>query len=137
MNKVETLVKKKYCEGLHLKDPKVIAAITFEKVSTNAKGNAVFLVKHPGKEPFYWELIKVDLSGFSRAKNLSIPKQYRNDFDVRTNKALIANWISRHTGHALVEEDIAYLVAEKEYISVVIAADSMRFNQTSIQLIRL
>lgn len=137
MNKVESLIKKKYCEDLFLKDQKVIKDITFEKVSTNARGNAVFSVKHPGKEPFYWELQKVDLSGFSRMKALSIPKQYRNDFDVKTNKAMIANWINRHTGHGLVEEDIAYLVPDKEYISVVISADSMRFNQTSIQLIRL
>lgn len=137
MNKVESLVRKKYCEGLFIKDPKVVASIDFERVSTNAKGNAVFLVKHPGKEPFYYELTKVDLSGFSKMKALAIPKQYRNDFDIKTNKAMIANWINRHTGHALVEEDIAYLVADKQYISVVISADSMRFNQTSIQLIRL
>lgn len=137
MNKVEILVRKKYCEGLFIKDPKVINAITFEKVSINAKGNAVFSVRHPGEESFYYEVEKVDLSGFSKMKALSIPKQYRNDFDIKTNKAMIANWINRHTGHALVEEDIAYLIADKQYISVVIAADSMRFNQTSIQLIRL
>jgi hypothetical protein len=137
MNKVLALIKKKYCEGLFIKDPRVINEITFQHVSTNAKGNAVFLIQHPGQEALYYELEKVDLSGFSRMKSLSIPKQYRNDFDVNHSKAMISNWINRHTGHSLVEEDIAYLVPEKEHLCVVIAADSMRFKSTSFQLIRL
>ena len=137
MNKVLALIKKKYCENLRIKNPSEILAISFQLVSKNSKGNSVFLIQHPGKEAFYWELEKVDLSGFSRMQSLAIPKQYRKDFDVTSNKAMIANWLNRHTGHNILEEDIAYLVPEKNYINVVIAADSMRFKFTSLQLIRL
>ena len=137
MIKVLSLIKKKWCEDHFIRDKKLIEQIIFTKVSTNAKGNAVFMITQPDSVPIYYELEKIDLSGFSRAKNLSIPKQYRNDFDVMTNKAMIAQWINRYTGHALVEEDISYLVPEKDAIIVVMAPDSMRFKPTSLQLIRL
>lgn len=137
MNKVLSLIKKKYCEDLMLKDGSVIAAVTLQHVGTNSKGNAVFLVNYPGKEPYYYELPKVDLTGFSQIKSLSIPRQYRNDFDVNHSKAMIVNWVNRHTGHRLVEEDIAYLIPEKAHITVVVSPDSMRFKSTSFQLIRL
>lgn len=133
MNNVLNLIKKKYCEDFFIRDSK---SISLEHVSVNRKGNNVFLVTSPTGNSYY-ELKKVNLSGLSNNKSLSIPKQYRNDFDVNHSKSMIANWINRHTGLRLIEEDIAYLVPEKDHLCVVIAADSMRFEQASIMLARL
>lgn len=137
MNKTLALIKKKYVEDAHILDSQEILNTTLERVSVNAKGNHVFLVSKADGDTVYYEYVRVDLSHFDCVASLSIPKQYRNDFDVRTNKAMIAEWITRHIGHHLLDDDIAYLVPEKDTLTVVMAPDSMRFTPTSFRLIRL
>jgi len=136
MNKAITLIKNKYCQDHRITDKKVIKAITFELVNRNKAGNSVFLVTVPGSDPVYYEVPRVDMSGLTRLPLLSIPRTYRNDFDAMNNKAMIADWIQRKTGHDIIDEDIAYLSHDKDHLTVVISPDSMRF-KNSFQLIRL
>lgn len=137
INKVLSLIKRKYCEDLFIRPGAEMDAVAFQHVTTNQKGNAVFEVTHPGEPAHYWELVRIDLAYLSDNRALSIPKQYRNDFDVNHCKAMLVNWINRYTGINLLEEDVSYLVPEPGHITVVIAPDSMRFTSTSFKLIRL
>lgn len=129
-----SLIKQKYCEDHFIRDN--ISKVKIELVRTTNKGHGVFVVTVPGKESVHFELPKQDLSGLSDNKTLSIPKQYRNDFDASHNKAMIAEWINRGTGINLLETDIANLTPTKTHLIVGIAADSMRF-KSDFRLIRL
>jgi len=137
MNKVLALIKQRYLEDNHILDATEALNTTFTHTATNAKGNAVFLVSKANGDNVYYEHQRVDLSCLDMVKTLSIPRQYRNDYDVNHNKAMIANWVTRYSGHHVLDEDIAYLVPDKETLTVVLVSDSMRFTPTSFRLIRL
>lgn len=128
-----SLIKQKYCEDHFIRE---VNKVDFQLVRKNSKGQGVFLVTIPGKQPIHYELPKQDLSGLSEYKTLSIPKQYRNDFDAAHNKVMIAEWVNRGTGLALIDSDIAGLSSSKTHLTVIIAADSMRF-KSDFRLIRL
>lgn len=134
-NKATQLIKKKYFEDLRITDKDIIAATQFDLVTVNRRGNNVFQVSRPGSETVYHEVRKVDLSGLNKLKSLVIPPRKTSDADITTNKALMADWIYRRTGHELQEEDISRLVVDRDNVLVVISSDSMRF-KSSFQLIR-
>lgn len=137
MNKVLSLIKQRYLEDNHILGEQEALNTTLTHVSVNAKGNHVFLVSKADGGNVYYEHQRVDLSHLDMVKSMAIPKQYRNDFDVNHNKAMIANWVTRHAGHHLLDDDISYLVSEKDTLTVVLVPDSMRFTPTSFRLIRL
>lgn len=134
-DKEVSLIKQKWCEDnrIPLSERK---AIKFSLMSFNRRGNAVFLVSNPKVGSDYFEVVKQDLSGFSDNKTLSIPSAYRNDFDARHNKGFIAEWVNRRMGIGLLDTDITYLVSDKDYLTIIISPDSMRF-KSSFRLIRL
>lgn len=134
-SKAIPLIKKKYFEDLRITDKTIIAATQFDMVTVNRRGNSVFQVSRPNSETSYYEVRKVDLSGLDKLKALTIPPRKLTDVDITTNKALMAEWINRCTGHNLQEEDIGRLVVDRDNVLVVISPDSMRF-KSSFQLIR-
>jgi len=134
-NKAIQLIKKKYFEDLYITDKAIIAATQFDLVTVNRRGNNVFQVSRPGSETSYYEVRKVDLTGLDKLKSLTIPPRKPTDVDITTNKALMAEWIYRCTGHELQEEDIGRLVVDRDNVLVVVSPDSMRF-KSSFQLIR-
>lgn len=137
MNKTLALIKQRWLEDNDVRTAHDILNTTLAHVSVNAKGNHMFLVSKVDGDNVYYEHLRIDLGYLDMLRPLGIPKQYRKDFDVNHNKAMIANWVTRYIGHHISDDDIAYLVPEKEFITVVMAPDSMRFTPTSFRLIRL
>lgn len=125
------LVKRRYCQDRRLDEK----SVSFTHVKRNASGEHVFLVEVNGQNDYYVHP-RVDMTGLSSLRTLDIPKEYRNDFDAQHNKAFIAEWIRRQTGHDVMDTDIDVLVATKGKLDVVISPNSMRF-KNSFQLIRL
>ena len=125
------LVKRRYCQDRRLDEK----SVSFTHVKRNASGEHVFLVEVNGQNDYYTHP-RVDMTGLSSLRTLDIPKEYRNDFDAQHNKAFIAEWIRRQTGHDVMDTDIDVLVATKGKLDVVISPNSMRF-KNSFQLIRL
>lgn len=129
-----SLIKQKYCEDHFYRGN--VDLVGFELVKTNNKGQGIFLVSIPGKPSVHYELVKQDLSGYNDNKTLSIPHSDRHQFSAINSKVGIAEWINRGTGIAMIESDIASLSASKTHLTVIIAADSMRF-KSDFRLIRL
>lgn len=126
------LVKRRYCQDRQLNEK----SVSFTHVSRNAStGEHVFLVEVDGLNAYYVHP-RVDMTGLTSLRTLDIPRAYRNDFDAQHNKAFIADWIRRQTGHEVIDTDIGSLAASKGRLDIVMSPDSMRF-KSSFQIIRL
>lgn len=129
-----SLVKRRFCQDRRIKDEKsVLLTHLHRNLST---GEHTFLVEREGHDNAYYTHKKVDLGPLSTLRTLDIPKEYRNDFDAQHNKAFIAEWIRRKTGHDVIDTDISTLLSGKGTLDIIISPDSMRF-KNSFQLIRL
>lgn len=136
MNEKEiSLVRQRYCEDRHIQNPP--ASLQLEHYRKDpSTGEHCFFVEEDGKETIVYPHVREDLSGLSSFRTLDIPVEYRNEYQNLHNKAFMADWIRRKSGHPVIDTDIQYLVVERNQVTVVISPDSMRF-KNSFQLKRL
>jgi hypothetical protein len=130
--KVLALVKQRYCEDKRIKDHSSVN-LTFAQVGPN--GDPVFYVED-GKAGQVYVYQRTDMSGLTTHRALDIPAEYRLQLESNPNKAFIASWVYRFTGHRLLADDIRYLTLEKSAVVVTLAPDSMRF-KNSFRITRL
>jgi len=130
--KVLALVKQRYCEDKRIQDRNSVS-LSFTQVQPN--GDPVFYVDD-GKQGEVYVYHRTDMSGFTAFRAMDIPADYRLQLESNPNKAFIANWVYRFTGHRLLPEDIRYLTLEKSAVVVTLAPDSMRF-KNSFRITRL
>lgn len=128
------LVKLKFCEDNRIVDQ--LDKVAMQQVGMSRRKQAVFIMTVPGRQPFHYEVEKVDLAPMSDIPGMAIPKEYRTRERLLTNKGIIAEWVNRFTGLRMIESDIAYLSPSKTHLNVIVAADSMRF-KSDFRLIRL
>lgn len=127
-----SLCKKEYCIRNNLRNT---AVVDFKFLKLNEKGEGVFSVSVGGSSTEYKVLTKKDLQPLTSFRSLSIK---RNDLDNVNgiSKAILAGWVNSKTGDTLHQSDIDYVVVNKNHISVVMSANSMRFkNGFNISLI--
>jgi len=134
MSKELSLIKRRYCQDNGIKDESTVTLTHFRH--DKQTGNHTFLVEIAGADSRHYTLKRVDLSGLTGFRTLDIPKQYRKDFDANHNKAFVADWIHRKTGHEIIETDISCLVSDAGKLLVIIAPNSMRF-KNSFHITRL
>lgn len=127
-----SLCKKEYCIRNNLRN---VRDVEFKFLKLNSEGEGVFSVSVNGSSSEYKTLTKKDLNPLSGFKTLSIKrKELESLADV--SKSMIANWVNSKTGDTLHQSDIDYVIVNKNDISVIISANSMRFkNGFNISLI--
>ena len=133
-NKVLSLIRKVYCEDRGIVDVESVTLTYYNK--DLATGEHLFTVDRKGEDSVLYRHLRADLGGLSKFKTLSIPSKDRHGVNGPNNKEIIANWVFSKTGHVLLDEDIQFLVVERDHVTVMLHPDSMRF-KNDFQLIRL
>lgn len=126
MNKALEWVRRDFCR---LNKIAVNPALEVAQQGRDSNQNFQFTISGPGFPMVGFTLERINLKPYTVYTPLTLDKEWKDKPDQLTKETL-CRWFNGKTGLGLVPDDIGSILIDKDRVTVVSSANSMRFKHT-------
>lgn len=126
MSKALDWVRRDFCR---LNNVSLNTALEVTQHGRAANNDFQFSVSGPGYPMTGFTLERINLKPYSNYVPLTLDAEWKNKGDLLTKETL-CRWFNSKTGLGLVPDDIGSILLQKDRVTVVSSANSMRFKHT-------